>query len=465
MREFRWMGLLSAVMIGLALFALTGTAAAQFSHKNWGADACGMCHPDEYASYMKHGHAWQLVQTAGANPPPADLFPWGVPLPQLPAGGTWDKVEYILGNYKEGAGSPVFNDGYRNPNGTSGYSCGRCHTTGYSATTAKQRNHLGVEMKGVTGTWDLDGIQCEVCHGPKQTMQVRPTVKECGACHTGGDAKLRVAFDPLTDKFTAHHAQGDEFAKSPHKHDDCSLCHDPHRSVWHEDGGVRFSEITGVGDMCAMCHNKRVFGVMGDIGLECVDCHMPLTSAAGGGATHLFRINPTALAAADNTFQEDGKTWWNVDGNGESFLTLDLACGGCHEGMSVENMARYAPLIHRPPGLVDVTANGDDKTVTVKRNLDVVSIDFSVYADVKPKGMKADWWVMCQGPLGWSSWNGTKWVAGKRAWLKNSPLVDVSAKNVLRSRLSTAGNYTYWVCVYPTDGSQNVDTISVVVNK
>jgi hypothetical protein len=212
-----------------------------------------------------------------------------------------------------------------------------------------------------------------------------------------------------------------------------------------------------------MCHNKRVFGIMGEIGLECVECHMPLASAAGAGATHLFRINPTALAAADNTYQEDGKTWWNVDQNGNSFLTLDLACGGCHQGMPVENMARYAPLIHRPPGLVEVTVNGGDKTVTVKRNVDVVSIDFSVFADAKPKGMKADWWVMCQGPLGWQSWDGTRWWYGKRAWLKNSPIVDVSNKNVLKSKLTIAGNYTYWVCIYPTDGSQNIDTVSVVV--
>jgi len=462
-REFGWVGLVSALMIGLGLFALGGDAVAQHTHTYWGDDACGMCHPGEYANYMRHGHAWQLVQTAGANPPPADLYPWGMPLPQLPTGATWDQVEYIVGNFKAGAGSPVFSTGYRNSNGTSGYSCGKCHTTGYNP-TGHQRNHLGVEMPGATGTWALDGIQCEVCHGPKKTMSMAP-VKECGECHTGGDATKRVQFNPLTGQFSAHHAQGDEFAKSPHKDRGCTLCHDPHKSVWHEDGGVLFSETLGEGHMCSQCHNKRVFGVMGDIGLECVDCHMPLVSAAGAGATHLFRINPAALAAADNTYStSDGKTWWNVDQNGDSFLTLDLACGTCHESMSVQEMARFAPTIHRPPGLVDLTVNGGDKVAVVKRT-DVVSVDFSLYADVKPKGMKADWWVMCQGPYGWSSWNGTKWVAGKRAWLKNSPLVDVPTKNVLKSKLSVLGNYTYWVCIYPTDGSQNIDSASVLVTR
>lgn len=460
-REFGWVGLVLALMIGLSLFALGGNAVAQHTHTYWGDDACGMCHPDEYSSYMKHGHAWQLVQTAGANPPPADLYPWGVPLPQLPAGATWDLVEYILGNFKSGEGSVVFNTGYRNLAGTSSYSCGKCHTTGFQA-TGHQRNHLGVEMAGAVGTWDLDGIQCEVCHGPKKTMSIAP-VKGCGECHTAGDAQLRLQFatsEPWV--FTGHHAQGDEFAKSPHKDYGCILCHDPHRSVWHEDGGVLYSQPAGEGNMCTQCHNKRVFGVMGDIGLECVDCHMPLASAGGTGATHLFRINPTALAAADNTYQADGKTWWNTDQNGDASLTLDLACGTCHGSMSVEEMARFAPLIHRPPGLVDITVNGGDKVAIVRRT-DVVSVDFSVFADLKPKGMKADWWVMCQGPYGWSSWNGSRWVAGKRAWLKNSPLVDVPTRNVLKSRLKTPGNYTYWVVINAADGSQNVDSVSVVV--
>jgi fructose-1,6-bisphosphatase len=34
---------------------------------------------------------------------------------------------------------------------------------------------------------------------------------------------------------------------------------------------------------------------------------------------------------------------------------------------------------------------------------------------------------------------------------------------VLKSKLTVAGNYTYWVCIYPTDGSQNIDSVSVVV--
>jgi len=458
-RESGWGALVLGLALGLGLFALGGNAVAQHQHTYWGDDACAMCHADKYASYMKHGHPWQLVLTAGATPP-ADLYPWGTPLPALPSGVTWDQVDYIIGNYKSGEGSFIYTNGYRNLAGTSSYSCGRCHTTGYDPDSTKHQRGLA----GLVGTWDLDGIQCEACHGPKQMMSITP-VKDCGECHTAGDSQKRMQF--ATDGsllFTGHHAQGDEFSKSPHKNYGCTLCHSPHKSVWYEDGGVRYSSAAGVGNMCTQCHNKRIFGVMKDVGLECIDCHMPDASATGTGATHLFRINHTALAASDNTFDADGKTWWNTDGNGDAFLTLDLACGSCHDGMSVEAMAKYAPTIHRPPGLVDVTVNGGDKVAVVTRNKESVSINFSVYADLKPKGTKADWWVMCHGPRGWSSWNGTKWVYGQRAWLKNTALVDVPTRNVLNSKLSVAGNYTYWVAIYPKDGSKGeVDSVSVLV--
>ena len=136
---------------------------------------------------------------------------------------------------------------------------------------------------------------------------------------------MRLQFDKTNHYFSASHSQGDEFAHSPHKDQTCVSCHDPHKSVWFEDGGVRYSEAEGPGNMCTRCHDKRIRGSMGEIGLECVDCHMPVASMKGSGATHLFRINATALAANDNTFQADGKTWWNTDQSGDASLTLDLS--------------------------------------------------------------------------------------------------------------------------------------------
>jgi len=354
---------------------------------------------------------------------------------------------------------------YINADGSAGsnYSCGRCHTTGHDP-AGHQQNHLGVEMAGATGTWALDGIQCEACHGPGATMAV-PTVKECSECHTGGDAALRLQFDKTNHYFSASHSQGDEFAHSPHKDQTCVSCHDPHKSVWFEDGGVRYSEAEGPGNMCTRCHDKRIRGSMGEIGLECVDCHMPVASMKGSGATHLFRINATALAANDNTFQADGKTWWNTDQNGDASLTLDLVCADCHRNMTLSQMAKAAKAVHRQPGLVDLTVNGGDSLQMVKK-ADVVSVNFSVDAGAEAglDGQTADWWVLRQTKRGWSYWNGKKWKSGMRPWRKKTAIADVENQNVFRSKL-TPGYYTYWVSILPSDGSEYSDSVPVYVTK
>lgn len=475
-RRFGWGGPLSALVLGLGLLALGGNAAAQevaaFGPKTYvGYEICGACHLEQYESYINHGHATMLVQTAGETPP-ADLYPWGVSLPTLPTGKKWSDIEYIVGNFKSGTGRFVGLDGkYINANGTTGsnYSCGRCHTTGYSA-TGNQKNHSGAVMPGAVGTWALENIQCEVCHGPAGAMAI-PTVKPCQGCHGSGEPKGRLQFNPATGYFPAR--SGDEFDHSPHKDMNCALCHDPHRSVWHEDGGVKYAEGEDVGRMCTGCHQKthpdlpnakkvRLRGAMGEIGLECIECHMPYVSHNGAGAGHVWRISTDPIAAADNTYPADGKTWWNEDANGESFLTLDMVCTECHENMTLEQMANGAKTIHRTTELLDLTVNGDDR-LQVLKTTDVVSVAFSVDAGER-EGMKADWWVMVQGPRGWSSWDGKKWKSGLRAWRKQVALADVPEQRVLTTKLA-AGHYTYWVGIYPTDGSQNIVSVPVYVTK
>jgi hypothetical protein len=497
-RELRWGGLVLGLMLGLGVLALGGNAVAQRIGTYWGDDSCAMCHGSNYDTYNRHGHPWKLVYTGGQTPPD-DLYPWGMPLPTLPGIppdpaiqpppepklATWADVEYILSASKdneEGA-SFVFRNGYRDSPGRPGdakpkskYSCGSCHTTGYSPDGHQHG------LPGITGTWALDGIQCENCHGPKGTMAVStstPPVKDCAACHTGSKTDPTTStpglpFSLSTMLFSSHGArQSDEFSHSPHKTKTCVLCHDPHRSVWHDDGGVHYSGVTGVGNMCVACHNKRVRGPMaeipkenGEIGLECVECHMPDASNAGAGATHLFRITtkPVSAAANINTVDANGNGYWNINPTTkDAFLTLDLACGSvaCHPNDTVQFLAQKAPYVHRPPGMVDLTVNLRDHFQFLKKT-DVVSVDFSVYGD-KKTGMNADWWVMCQGPKGWSSWNGTKWVAGKRAWRKGVKLPKEFHQNVLNSKLSP-GNYTYWVLIYPKDGSQNASAVPVTVN-
>jgi hypothetical protein len=94
-----------------------------------------------------------------------------------------------------------------------------------------------------------------------------------------------------------------------------------------------------------------------------------------------------------------------------------------------------------------------------------VSVDFSIECGDEYKGMKAQWFVLCQGPKGWSSWNGKKWVAGFKAWRKGVALADVPEQNVLKTTKLAPGNYTYWLCIYPTDGSEHYDSVPLLVKK
>jgi hypothetical protein len=455
-----------------------------------------VCHDEKYETYIRHGHALKLYHTGGKDPVnDLDLvYPWGQTLPPLPPNVTWLDVEYIMrGSSGTGSfryvggnrGTRQFNGYYIDAatgNAGSKYSCGKCHTTGYKDYDPNDADpvHHQLGLMGIRGVWALEGIQCESCHGAGGMMAV-PTVKECDTCHTGDDTlngvlTRRMQFDKAGKLYggnygwlSANHSQADEFLHSPHKNLTCSLCHDPHKSVWHDDGGVRYSEVAGVGHMCTHCHDKQVRGGMGDLGLECVDCHMPEASMKGSGASHLFRITTTNLAAKDNTHRDSDsgtKDWWNVDGNGDAFLTLDLVCTKCHNNMTLDQMAKFSKTIHREPNLIDLTVNGRDTLQTVKKT-DVVSVDFSVDSSMVEgsKGKAADWWVLRQTTKGWSYWNGKAWKSGMRAWRKNVAIADVDKQNVFRSKL-TPGQYTFWVEILPSDGSEEyADSVPVYVTK
>ena len=269
-----------------------------------------------------------------------------------------------------------------------------------------------------------------------------PDKQVCRDCHSSGDfgTKLgtdpslvgfRLSYDPTADNLRGHHGEGDEYRRSPHKNQGCGLCHDPHKSFWKKQGGVRFVDNTdeeAVGMMCTTCHKKRIRGSMGEIGLICIDCHMPELSAQGHRATHLWRIN-TAAVRKDGVTPNDSvnnlkeelsdsgaktKYWMNYDettGAGDSFITLDMACARCHQNMTLQQMSTYSSKIDRV-GLADLTVNGQDGLQIVKKGQQV-SVDFSVEAGDQ-KGLLAEWWVLSQGPKGWSYWNGTKWVKGIR---------------------------------------------------
>ncbi|MHC4990193.1 MAG: cytochrome c3 family protein [Planctomycetota bacterium] len=375
---------------------------ATFAQEYVGDTACSGCHANFpymgfFDAYRASGHPWKLFRTDGATPA-ADTYP-STPLPPLPmAFGEqleWGDVGFIIGNYfwkarfvKYNPGMP--DDGYiwtgdagdatqwnlatqefvpYHPGEDRPYNCGRCHTTGYDP----EGNMDG--RLGLIGTWTEEGIRCEACHGPSSLHIADPSNvappggKACSECHYR-DAEFRM---PWRSGFMRHHQQAEDFSHSPHNEMlSCENCHNPHRSTVYQDGGMTTH--------CSDCHpgsdanNFYAISGMGDI--DCIDCHMPYMAKSAVALNtykadvkgHIFRITHEEIAAADNV--TDG--FWNQDENGESFITLDYACLGCHEEigepLTLEEAAGFALNIH----VACVGDVNEDGVVGVDDQLEVI---------------------------------------------------------------------------------------------
>ena len=158
----------------------------------------------------------------------------------------------------------------------------------------------------------------------------------------------------------------------------------------------------------------------------------------------------------------------NSDGttspNGQTFLTLDLVCTRCHGTMmNIQQLSNAAKYIHQAPSMLTLTANGSTSLAIVKKGAPV-TVQFSLKPGSKT-GMNAAFWVMCQGPRGWTSFNGMKWVPGQVPWFKSTPMVNLNNIVLQQGSLSVLGEYTYWVAIYPADGTSVVSTVPVMVTK
>jgi hypothetical protein len=497
-KRLGWTWLASSLLLALGAWASGGNAIAQTYQ---GDSFCSTCHKAEYADYQQHGHPWMEVHTAG-QVPAANLFATiGEPVPALTAGVTWDQVEDIVGNF-EGQGSLLTSDG--NLHEQSGgvvkpmpTTCNNCHNPCGFEATGNAYSTPG-DTTGIQGSWALPGVQCEWCHGAGNTMSV-PDGQICRDCHSSGDSQFRIPFDPSTAQFTNHHPEGDEYRRSPHASQGCTGCHDPHKSVWHQKGGVNFvadpTNATEVGNMCQGCHQTanppagalqvRLRGSMQQMGVLCADCHMPERSGASTGKpntgtrrTHIFLINPSALQASDpsnwttqNSDTGKATTYWNQTAkDGTSYLTLDMVCYNCHTKaeMSFAQLQTAAQTIHRA-GLADITVNGQDGLQTVKKG-QTVTVSVSIVAGAEA-GKSSDIYVIAQGPKGYTSLvpvskksTATKWVSGVKPWYTKHALADMSSTTVLTTKTLAPGEYTYWFCVYPADGSQYAPSVPVLVN-
>lgn len=275
---------------------------------------------------------------------------------------SWDDISYIIGGFgwkarfmdKEGyiltgpsdrqynlenndLGTKPHWTGYDQKKGArKPYTCGECHTTGWTPTGPKGPHQDN--LPGIHGTWFEPGITCEGCHGPgsyhvRKPSQFKLTTEErCGDCHKRGDVTQIDAKNGMIK----HHEQYEDLLASPHKMLKCSSCHEPHSSVLYNAG------MKDIKDSCLLCHKEQTVKLNDSAHInECTSCHMPRIGKSavsiihstpagdipeGDIRTHIFRIKTDPEW---ELFTKDGK-FVQLDSEGKAHLTLERSCLTCH---------------------------------------------------------------------------------------------------------------------------------------
>jgi hypothetical protein len=320
-----------------------------------GDQLCAGCHPEIAQTYLKSGHPWSLTAISGKSP----SFPFSK-LSSLPRGYTLSDISYIVGGYfwkaifvdSQGdivtdAPGATGDANYLNqlnlgnvalgliPGWTSfhagesdlSFTCGACHTTGYSSGGSQG------DLPGIVGTWNEPGVRCEACHGPGSLhasnpqgvhMQVPSGSEACRQCHE----YVPTAELTISNGFIQHSDQYGDLSQSKHQVLDCLTCHDPHSGVVQlKEAGLQTTTL-----QCQDCHwqeaqfqsNPRHL----EFNIACTDCHMPhliqsgsanLVGYMGDLPTHVVAIDPRKI----NQFNADGSL-----ATGQ--ISLDYACRHCH---------------------------------------------------------------------------------------------------------------------------------------
>jgi len=322
---------------------------------------------DIYEEWKTSGHRYKLNT-------PAEAQAFDSPPIPAPEGYTYDDIYLVIGGWgwkarfidkdgyiitKTGAdksknGSNQYNLETKqwvdyNPGKTLKYTCGNCHTTGYSLTGSQDNK------PGIVGTREEKSVGCEACHGPGSVHVAKGEGEDvailkndsaalCGACHTRGSDDTKII---AGGGFIKHHEQYPELLNSPHKNISCVSCHDPHKGV--HKGQTNPTEGAGIKTDCSTCHAKQktefTGSTMQKAGVKCIDCHMPSAgkSAVGDAArfkgdvkTHLFRINIDPNA---EFFDDTGKY-------AKGYMTLEWTCLKCHDDENKAWATKYAKDIH-----------------------------------------------------------------------------------------------------------------------
>ena len=394
----------SLLLIPIAVMLLAVPATAYV-----GSDTCGMCHSDKHAKWVDSGHPYKLTEIFGAAPvgdfPPFSYYPNDAVDP--PDGYTWDDISFTIGGYgwkmrwidsdgyiiTSGVAEDLVQYNFENQSwvtyhtndepGTKPYDCGRCHTTGWS-----DEGHQN-DLPGMHGTFFAGGVHCEQCHGEGDDhvndptnvdMIVDPSSEACGQCHTR-NAENHIA---ASGGFIRHHEQYDEWLHSPHVNGPgCNTCHDPHSSVKFDD----VAEGTGTLLSCEGCHAEEAAFSEHNAFPVCTDCHMAQASKSAVAfqayqadlKTHIFAINTAPVGRTEGMFTEDGGLVLE-DAEGQSRVTLDFACYGCHKDesgqggsfstKSLEDLSEMAINIHGTSvGVEDDYADAHDDAVPLRTTL------------------------------------------------------------------------------------------------
>ncbi len=371
-----------------------------------GSTTCAACHPSLGALHAVHGHANALTLIEGEGPGFPETDPPQAPL-EAPGGLGWENLSYLVGGYKL-AGRAVDRDGFLLIDGSTGeylqsnrshpvtgtlaglvsfdidnvigqpftIACFRCHTTGAASFDGNGGIRQGGRI-GIEGTWAEGGVGCEACHGPgslhipapeQGNITVDSSAQACGTCHTHDDRPDEIQVEK---GFLLGNQQFAEVLASPHADFDCTVCHDPHRSVIHDrDLAIRNECQTCHPERDTASHEGKIFS-QDDYAeaLTCMSCHMSLAgrsaisadaerTANNGGRigdtrTHIIWINTDPVGLDDILGAEDGI--WPTDSEGKAAITLDFICLRCHTGLGNAFKLELAGAAAIAPGLHGTT--------------------------------------------------------------------------------------------------------------
>ncbi|PKL83736.1 MAG: hypothetical protein CVV24_03570 [Ignavibacteriae bacterium HGW-Ignavibacteriae-3] len=382
-----------------------------------GSEACKNCHSAQYNNWKQSGHPYKIQKILGGNPPSYPVltaqkvvgtqvnYTLNSGVPSAPAGLTWGDIGFVVGGYHSNARF-LDKEGYLmyGPNHqynlstkkwvpyTSGsltkasytYSCYKCHTTGASKTKTTEFNMY----PGIEGSWAEAGIGCEGCHGPAKShtsnISNKPPkegLNSCNNCHARdrNEGTTTYTWDKrvewqartvgtISTGFIRHREQGDMLLASKHGKANftCATCHDSHKGVYFNLGGVSAK--------CESCHpNKTIVGHEESKTMaKCTDCHMPfaarngdqLTAYVSDQSAHYWKILTDPITMFDNIVTINntatppvGFKFIKQDANGISGVTLDYSCIQCHTTKDVAWASLKAKAMHSKP--VSVAGTND----------------------------------------------------------------------------------------------------------